>query len=196
MENFNLIIEVFQNVAPLTVALGRALKSSIELSFLSPANLVLRVLGLFGQRSVARRDYGELFHVPDFQDTPNKTYLKVLFYGVMACCVKGCKMLLSYPVRIRSCDLFNRTLYLGEPLDAISSCGLWPSKIRIPSKTCFFVVVVVVVVVVVFFFLQLYYLFLKTNNITKNIGMFQLHQANNYQRNNIKTKNEDYDKNI
>ena len=47
-----------------------------------------------------------------------------------------------------------------------------------------------------FVFLQLYYLFLKTNNITKNIGMFQLHQANNYQRNNIKTKNEDYDKNI
>ena len=95
MENFFLIIEVFQNVDPLSVALGRALKSSIELSFLSPANLVLRVLGLFGQRSVARRDFGELFHVPDFQDTPNKTHLKVLFYGVMACCVKGCKMLLS-----------------------------------------------------------------------------------------------------
>ena len=45
MKNFNLIIEVFRNVAPLSVALGRALTSSIELSFLSLANLVLRILG-------------------------------------------------------------------------------------------------------------------------------------------------------
>ena len=44
MENFISIIDVFQNVAPLSVAVERPLKSSKELSFLSPALSLLYVL--------------------------------------------------------------------------------------------------------------------------------------------------------